>query len=166
MSWTQSTLGQLADESGGAIQTGPFGAQLHQSDYREYGIPAVMPQDIVSDRVTTDSVARVDDAMVHKLSRHVLQSGDIIYPRRGDLNKRALIGEREAGWLCGTGCIKISISGSPVDSKFLFYYLKQPRIVQWIENKAVILNLQRQNRQLREARDLLLPRLMNGSIVV
>lgn len=137
MTWTKSTLGQLADDFDGAIQTGPFGAQLHRSDYQEYGTPAIMPQDIVGDRVTTDSIARVDDSMVRKLSRHVLQVGDIVYPRRGDLNKRALIGERETGWLCGTGCIKISLSNSPVIPNFLFYYLKQSQIVQWIENKAV-----------------------------
>ena len=137
MTWKTTTLGQLADEFGGVVQTGPFGAQLHQSDYRDDGTPAIMPQNIVGDRIVTDSIARVDEAMVSKLSRHVLKVGDIIYPRRGDLNKRALIGEQEAGWLCGTGCIKISLPDSFIAPNYLFYYLKQPQVVRDIENNAV-----------------------------
>ena len=47
MTWTKATLGQIADEVAGSIQTGPFGSQLHQSDYQSYGTPVVMPQNIV-----------------------------------------------------------------------------------------------------------------------
>ncbi|MBD2495461.1 restriction endonuclease subunit S [Nostoc sp. FACHB-280] len=137
MTWKKATLGQIADEVGGSIQTGPFGSQLHQSDYQSYGIPVIMPQNIVNDKITEDSIAYVDDVMVHKLSRHVLQVGDIVYPRRGELNKRAIITERESGWLCGTGCVKISLPNSHLVPSFLFYYLKQSQVVKWIENKAV-----------------------------
>jgi type I restriction enzyme, S subunit len=137
MTWSKATLGNIADEVGGSIQTGPFGSQLHQSDYQSYGTPVVMPQNIVNDRITEDSIAYIDDVMVGKLSRHVLQVGDIVYPRRGELNKRAIISERESGWLCGTGCVKISLPNSPLVPSFLFYYLKQSQVVKWIENKAV-----------------------------
>ena len=46
-----------------------------------------MPQNIVGDRVESQEISRVDDGMVRKLSRHVLEPGDIVYPRRGDLDK-------------------------------------------------------------------------------
>jgi type I restriction enzyme, S subunit len=137
MSVSKITLGELAKEVDGSIQTGPFGSQLHQSDYQEEGTPVIMPQDIKDDRVSTNSIARISDEMVRKLVRHQLKIGDIIYPRRGDLNKRALITEEQEGWLCGTGCIKIGVFGGFVDSKYLFYFLKQPRIVSQIEQKAV-----------------------------
>ncbi|MGD1908318.1 MAG: restriction endonuclease subunit S [Leptolyngbyaceae cyanobacterium] len=91
----------------------------------------------MGDRLDTNEIARVDDAMVRKLSRHVLQEGDIVYPRRGDLNKRAIVTEREAGWLCGTGCLKISLPEGVIIPKFLFYYLKRPQTVYWLENNAV-----------------------------
>lgn len=48
--WYESTLGQVCDEVNGLIQTGPFGSQLHQSDYTEHGVPVVMPKDIVGGR--------------------------------------------------------------------------------------------------------------------
>ena len=137
MSTTVATLGEIAEQVGGVIQTGPFGSQLHRSDYREEGTPVVMPQDIVDDRIVITSIARVDDQIVNKLARHQLKVGDIIFPRRGDLGKRAIITEEQEGWLCGTGCIKISIANGPLHPHYLFYYLKQPQVIKWIENKAV-----------------------------
>lgn len=137
MMFTTIKLGAIVKEYGGVIQTGPFGSQLHQSDYRESGTPVIMPKDIIDDRIKTESIARIDDVMVNKLSRHVLQEGDIVYPRRGDLNKRAYITKTEAGWLCGTGCMKISVQDTPVYPKYLFYFLKRPDVVQYIENKAI-----------------------------
>lgn len=44
--WTYTTLGKISE-----IITGPFGSQLHQSDYVEQGIPVVMPQDIDNRKV-------------------------------------------------------------------------------------------------------------------
>lgn len=44
--WTYTTLGKISE-----IITGPFGSQLHQSDYVEQGIPVVMPQAIDSRKV-------------------------------------------------------------------------------------------------------------------
>jgi len=79
MAWTAATLGEVCDQVGGIIQTGPFGSQLHQSDYSEEGIPVVMPKDIIEGRIVTDGIARVTSEHVERLSRHKLRPGDIIY---------------------------------------------------------------------------------------
>ncbi|MBK6744584.1 MAG: restriction endonuclease subunit S [Hydrogenophilales bacterium] len=42
--WGQTTLADVVAGSGGFVQTGPFGSQLHASDYVESGIPVVMPR--------------------------------------------------------------------------------------------------------------------------
>ncbi|MBL8207519.1 MAG: hypothetical protein JNM09_25025, partial [Blastocatellia bacterium] len=42
--WT-TTIGDVCDRFGGGVQTGPFGSQLHASDYSDEGTPVVMPQD-------------------------------------------------------------------------------------------------------------------------
>jgi len=44
--WRTTTLGAICEAQGGAIQTGPFGSQLHTSDYKDLGIPVVMPTNI------------------------------------------------------------------------------------------------------------------------
>ena len=137
MSWNERTLFELTGEEKGAIQTGPFGSQLHSSDYVDQGTPVVMPQDIIDDRISTEKIACVADPMVRKLSKHVLEVGDIVYPRQGDLGKRAFVTSEQEGWLCGTGCIRLRLPNEYLSPRFLFYYLKQPHVVKFIENKAI-----------------------------
>ena len=137
MAWTTLTLGEICDQVDGFIQTGPFGSQLHESDYSHEGIPVVMPKDIIQSRVVTDSIARVAPEHVERLSRHKLKPGDIVYGRRGDIGRQALIREPQAGWLCGTGCLRLSLGSSIILPLFLHYYLCHTDVIGWIANQAV-----------------------------
>lgn len=135
--WRETTLGEVCDEVDGIIQTGPFGSQLHASDYSPEGIPVVMPKDIIEGRIATDSVARVSPEHVERLSRHKLRRGDIVYGRRGDIGRQALIRQEQEGWICGTGCLRLSLGESVLNPLFLHYYLRQDDVVSWITNQAV-----------------------------
>lgn len=137
MTWNESTLGDICDSGQGIIKTGPFGSQLHQSDYSDAGTPVVMPKDIVGGRVSESSIARVAEEHVERLSHHQLYPGDIVYGRRGDIGRCALVTPRESGWLCGTGCLRIHLGNGEVSPKFLFYFLNNPSTVDWIYNQAV-----------------------------
>jgi type I restriction enzyme S subunit len=137
MVWNESTLGEICDAGQGLIKTGPFGSQLHQSDYSDTGTPVVMPKDIIGGRVSEASIARVSEEHVDRLSHHQLRPGDIVYGRRGDIGRCALVTPTESGWLCGTGCLKIHLGDGEVSSQFLFYHLNHPRTVAWILNQAI-----------------------------
>lgn len=137
MSWTTSTLGHLVQRDSGLIQTGPFGSQLHQSDYVAEGIPTIMPKDIVHGRVDEKSVARVSEETAERLGRHRLKPRTIVLPRRGEVTKRAFIREDQTGWLCGTGCLQIVLGGDHLAPEFLYFYMEQPEVVQWLEQHAV-----------------------------
>ena len=116
MTWDNTTLGAISV----SIQTGPFGSQLHQSDYSENGIPVVMPKDLINGKISTESIARVDESHVERLSRHKVSAGDILYSRRGDVGRCAFVSENEANWLCGTGCLRVTIDNEKANSKFIF----------------------------------------------
>jgi type I restriction enzyme S subunit len=135
--WRETTLGEVCDEVGGIIQTGPFGSQLHESDYSDEGVPVVMPKDIIEGRIATENVARVSPEHIERLSRHKLEVGDIVYGRRGDIGRQALIRPEQKGWLCGTGCLRLNLGGSVLDPLFLHHYLRQGAVVRWISNQAV-----------------------------
>jgi type I restriction enzyme, S subunit len=137
MSWNAGTLGEVVERDGGMIQTGPFGSQLHQSDYVTEGIPVIMPTDIADGRVDATTVARVSDEMANRLSRHQLRPRTIVLPRRGEITKRAFIREDQAGWLCGTGCLQIALEGKDLLPEFLYYYMEQPEVARWLEQNAV-----------------------------
>ena len=126
MNWEQKVLGDIST----SIQTGPFGSQLHQSDYSDEGIPVVMPKDLIRGMVSEESIAQISKEHVERLSKHKIKAGDILYSRRGDVGKCAFASEREIGWICGTGCLK-------VDPQFIFYQLQKAETIGWVINHAV-----------------------------
>lgn len=126
-------LGNIA-----SIQTGPFGSQLHQSDYKPKGVPCIMPFNISSNlNINCDKIAYISETDADRLSKHKTQIGDIVYSRRGDVEKCAFISERENGWICGTGCIKVSVTSPNVCPKFIAYQLSSPKVKRWIAGNAV-----------------------------
>lgn len=135
--WNQSTLGELCKAYGGKIQTGPFGSQLHQSDYSDDGIPVVMPKDINQQGINLSSVAKVSLEIALRLSRHKLHKDEIVFPRRGEISKCALVKQDQEGFLCGTGCLKITIPSKILNPLFIKYYLSKQEIIEWLDSNAV-----------------------------
>lgn len=91
------------------VKIGPFGSLLHKADYVEEGIPVIMPADIVDGRVQENCVARISEKKAAELSNYRLCENDILFPRRGDLTKRALVQSHQNDWICGTGTIRVRL---------------------------------------------------------
>ncbi|MBI5522404.1 MAG: restriction endonuclease subunit S [Desulfarculus sp.] len=105
-SWTVKRLNQIAD----SISTGPFGTMLHKSDYVTDGIPLVNPMNIVDSSIVPSSRMMVSEETRDNLSAYILKAGDVVIGRRGELGRCALVTDREAGWLCGTGSFFVRLS--------------------------------------------------------
>lgn len=136
--WKATTLGSICDVQGGAIQTGPFGSQLHTSDYKDVGIPVVMPTNIGDGGIMESGIARIDQTDVDRLSQHKLRLNDIVFSRRGDVTKNALIRPHEVGWFCGTGCLKVRLGDESIaNAKFISHCLRLPHIKDWLVRHAV-----------------------------
>lgn len=201
--WSIELLSDLCVEGDG-IQTGPFGSQLHQSDYTDSGVPVVMPKDMKDNKVDCDGIARIPESLADKLGRHRMMPGDTVYGRRGDIGRRAFIGKRQSGFFCGTGCLRIRPDVEKINARYLFETLGSPATAGFIANQAkgsTMPNLSagalkkvpvlcapdflqsqfaeivepmfetaeildEQVTRLTRARDLLLPRLMDGRIPV
>jgi type I restriction enzyme S subunit len=155
--WRFTTLGAEAQRHGGRIQTGPFGSQLHASDYVVEGVPVVMPQNLSNRRVSTTRVARIKESNAVRLSRHRLEVGDIIYSRRGDVERHAQVSTREAGWLCGTGCLLVRMSPLWPSPAFISVALDRPETRAWISQHAIGATLPNLNTGILSAVPLILP---------
>lgn len=131
-----TTLGVLLG-SPGAVRTGPFGSQLHQSDYVADG-PAsvVMPADMQHGRVNVLSAARIRQEDADRLQRHRTIVGDILWSRRGDVTRFAVIDEDSEGVICGTGCFLLRPT-MPVDASWLEVLLSAPSVRTWLVSNAV-----------------------------
>lgn len=131
--WSVMALGAVCN---GALQTGPFGSQLHAAEYQDEGVPVLMPKDLVNGKANLQTAAKIAQARADELSRHKLVAGDLLFSRRGDVARFALIDEASAGALCGTGCLKAkpSIKHS---SSFLAHRLQLDIVRTWLEQNAV-----------------------------
>jgi type I restriction enzyme, S subunit len=96
-----------------------------------------MPQNIGENRIVIEGIARITPADAHRLARHQLLPGDIVYSRRGDVERRALVREGETGWLCGTGCLRVRSGIGVVDSTYVSYYLGHPAVRGWVVRHAI-----------------------------
>lgn len=134
--WEYTTLAAACDRGNGSIQTGPFGSQLHASDYVTTGIPSIMPQNIGDNRIIEDGIARITPADAQRLSRYLVREHDIVYSRRGDVERRALVRSHEDGWLCGTGCLRVRLGTNGVDPRYASFYLGHPNVREWIVRHA------------------------------
>ena len=91
-----------------------------------------MPLNMKDDRIATDGIARVSEVKADSLRVHRVESGDILLPRRGDLDRRAYVDDQNAGWLCGTGSIRIRVD-SKVNSMAVLYALASPQSMRYLD---------------------------------
>ena len=65
--------------------------------------------------------------------------------------------QREAGWLCGTGCLRIRFGNAPVDPEYISYYLRQETIIDLILSMAVGTTMPNLNSSILESVPISLP---------
>ena len=127
-------LAELAIPKG--LQTGPFGSQLRAEEYTEQGVPVVMPKDIYAGLIRDDSIARTSQEKANALKKHLLQEGDILFPRRGNLGRIGVAQRKNVGWMCGTGCLRVRLKAD-VSVKYIHQYVQLPQVERWLERNAL-----------------------------
>ena len=92
------------------MQTGPFGSQLHAEDYVNDGTPLINPAHMIEGEIIPDTKVTVDEETKKRLIRHKLSEGEIIFARRGEMGRCAIVTKYQDGWLCGTGSLKAKLN--------------------------------------------------------
>jgi type I restriction enzyme, S subunit len=131
--WTTARLAEVA----AGIQTGPFGSQLHASDYVASGVPVVMPTNIRDRRIDREGINYIRDEDANRLSRHRLRQNDLVFSRRGEVDKCALVTQDTVDWLCGTGCLLVRPDDTKCDPAFLSFHISAPETRDWLNQHAV-----------------------------
>lgn len=102
------------------VKTGPFGTQLSASEYSDEGIPVINVKNIGYGTIIEDDLDYVPDEVCQRLTQHQLQLGDIVFGRKGAVDKHAIITESQIGWVQGSDCIRVRIDGD-INSRYLNY---------------------------------------------
>lgn len=100
------------------IHTGPFGTQVKASDYVTGGTPLINPSHIVAGAIRADDRVTVGPDKALELARHAMRSGDLVVGRRGEMGRCAVVTQQEAGWLCGTGSLRLVPKLGLLDPEF------------------------------------------------
>lgn len=129
--WDRKTIGELCEK----IQIGPFGSQIHQSDYCEVGIPLINPTNISKDGIDYDNAVRISTEMFISMPQYHLSEGDIIMARRGDLSKVGIVNNSSEKLFCGTGSLFVRFKKN-VNKLFLYKVLSDNSTTQFLMDKA------------------------------
>ena len=129
--WEETTLENVAEN----IQIGPFGTQLHKSDYISNGIPLINPTHIQNYIIVPDLDYTISRKKYLELGNYHLATDDIIMGRRGEMGRCALVSEKENNWLCGTGSLFIRPK-KQIESNFLFLILKSVGVRKYLESES------------------------------
>jgi type I restriction enzyme S subunit len=118
------------------VKTGPFGSTLHKSDYISNGVPLVNPTHINNGRITPSSEVTITEKMAKHLQEFRLTRGDVIIARRGIMGRCAVVGEKEEGWLCGSGSMMLHPT-EKVLPEYLQMFLSSPETVANLDADSV-----------------------------
>lgn len=160
--WNKITLKQITSE----LVTGPFGSALHKSDYIIDGIPVVNPMNILNGKIVPSRGATVDESIKNRLSRYVLKTADIVVARRGELGRCALVTEKEAGWVCGTGSAILRPNLDIAIPKFVQLVISSPASRLYLNEGAVGSTMANLNQRVFLALPLVLPSLAEQREIV
>lgn len=153
MKWEKVKLGDIAT----CIQPGPFGSQLHNSDYSKEGTPIIMPKDIVGGTIVHSGLLKVSEDHVKRLSRHQVYEGNLMVARKGDVRKCAYITANENGWMTGSDCLKVVLDKSKCYPKFIYYQLRSEHIGRWLEKVSIGATMPSLNTGLLSGIEMVLP---------
>ena len=109
------------------IKTGPFGTQLKAAEYVESGTPVLNVKNLGYSTVVTTKVDYVGEKTLERLSMHILKEGDIVFGRKGAVDRHAYIGANEAGWMQGSDCIRLRVKTNKINPQYLSYYFLTPK---------------------------------------
>jgi type I restriction enzyme S subunit len=134
--FTLVRLGELCIPGGG-VQTGPFGSQLHASDYVEFGTPIITVEHLGENRILHQELPRVTNEDKERLSKYSLQSGDIVFSRVGSVDRRAIVRDEESGWLFSGRCLRVRPDANKIDPDYLSWFFGLPAFKEHIRRIAV-----------------------------
>ena len=119
------------------IKTGPFGTQLKAAEYVESGTPVLNVKNLGYSTVVTTKVDYVGEKTLERLSMHILKEGDIVFGRKGSVDRHCLIRKGQDGWMQGSDCIRVRFTDAIVYPEFVSYYLLTDAVKMKINNSAV-----------------------------
>ena len=135
--WNKWSLGKLVSETKTTIQTGPFGTVLSASEFVDYGIPVVSVREIREGFIRiTDETPCVTEETFSRLSKYSLSEKDIVFARKGSVDRSALIPGGRRKYFLGSDGIRIRFDQDAVVPELMLYIFQSPSTKQFLVQSA------------------------------
>ena len=135
--WAWEMLGNLGEDPENPVQTGPFGAQLHRTEFVSAGVPVIAVGNLTGTGFTSDGLYFVSTEKAKMLARYDVRAGDLLFARSGAttgkvcvapgfvndwrmtghilrvrLDRRLMLPELLVYWLWGSTAVRTQVMGN------------------------------------------------------
>ncbi len=149
-----------------SIQTGPFGSQLHASEYVGGGTPVINPSHLRDGVIHPDVQTSVSPQRATDLARHQLKFGDVVMARRGELGRCAQVTREQEGWLCGTGSLRVRPLLDAYEPSYLVELLGSPGVREALIGSSVGATMDNLNASIVARLRLPVPPLLEQGVIM
>ncbi|WP_137809114.1 MULTISPECIES: restriction endonuclease subunit S [unclassified Gordonia (in: high G+C Gram-positive bacteria)] len=156
-----TTIGEVLEGLGGSLKTGPFGTTLKASEYAEIGgVPVVSVGEVGMGSLRIGpATPRVGEEVLRRLPEYVLQKGDIVFGRKGAVDRCALVRENESGYFLGSDGIRLRLPPS-IDSEYLASELQSAQVCNWLRANSLGTTMPSLNQEILRRVPIRLPALV------
>ena len=118
-----------------AIQTGPFGSQLHKEDYVVHGTPIVTVEHLGDRKFIEQNLPCVSDKDKERLKKYILKTGDIVFSRVGSVDRCSYVSTEYEGWLFSGRCLRVRPC-EKLNPEYFYYFFSLEETKQFVRNIA------------------------------
>ena len=127
---------ELVSSGEAELKTGPFGTQLKASDYIKSGTPVINVRNIGLGGIKPDKLEYISNETRDRLASHILRSGDIVFGRKGAVERHVFVRKQQDGWFQGSDCLRLRFHGRRVEPLFASYFFLTPEHQRWMMNQC------------------------------
>jgi type I restriction enzyme S subunit len=151
-------VSELVASGEAELKTGPFGTQLKANEYVEHGTPVINVRNIGFGTIKPDKLEYISPETRDRLSSQVLRCEDIVFGRKGAVERHVFIRKEQHGWFQGSDCLRLRLNSPRIHPQFASYHFLSEDHQQWMKNQcghaATMASL---NQQILERIDLPIP---------
>ena len=163
--WEETTVADLMNAGHASLQTGPFGTALKAAEYAAEGVPLISVREIRHGYFKlTEHTPFVNEKTLNRLPKFILRQGDIVFGRKGAVDRSAMVQKNQDGWFLGSDGIRLRLDGY-CDHRFISYQVRGSAIKNWLRQHAEGTTMLSMNQKVLGRIPLILPPLPEQKII-
>ena len=156
--WKKWTIGELISQTKTTIQTGPFGTVLRASEFVDYGIPVISVREIREGFIrVTDETPCVTGETFSRLRKYTLLAKDIVFARKGSVDRSAVIPVDMERCFLGSDGIRIRLDENVVCPDLMLYIFQIPSTKRFLIQSSYGTTMAGLNEKILSALEFYLP---------